>query len=70
MVNRVDWRLKTLIGFLQYTLHSRMNIQFIPNSCFSGGEDVTHFARILADVGKRRGISRKEKSLNLLSLRV
>ena len=29
-----------------------MNLQFIPNSCFSGGEDGAHFARILADVGK------------------
>ena len=32
-----------------------MDIQFIPNSCFSGGEEVTHFARTLADVGKMWG---------------
>jgi hypothetical protein len=47
-----------------------MNLPFIPNSCFSGGEDGAHFARILADVGKMWGNTRKEKSLNLLSLKV
>ena len=50
--NRIDLRLKTFIGFLQYTLHSGIDLRFIPNSCFSGGEYEAHFARILADVGK------------------
>ncbi|MCI7580129.1 MAG: hypothetical protein MST01_07820, partial [Prevotella sp.] len=43
-------RLKTFIGFLQYTLHSGIDLRFIPNSCFSGGENGAHFARTLADV--------------------
>lgn len=65
MVNRIDWRLKTLIGFLQYTLFIlAMNLPFIPNSCFSGGENGAHFARTLEDVGKRRGKWGKEQSLN------
>lgn len=53
--NRIDWRLKTFIGFLQYTLHSGIDLRFIPNSCFSGGEYGAHFARTLADVGKMWG---------------
>ena len=64
--NRIDWRLKTFYGFLQYTLHSRIDLRFIPNSCFSGGEYGAHFARTLADVGKMWGNFQKEKSLNLL----
>ena len=59
--NRIDWRLKTFIGFLQYTLHSGIDLRFIPNSCFSGGEYGAHFARILADVGKMWGNLRKRK---------
>ena len=35
-----------------------------------GGENMAHFARILADVGKMWGNFRKEKSLNLLFLKV
>ncbi len=70
MFNRIDWRLKTFIGSLQYTLHSGIELQFIPNSCFSGGEDGAHFARILADVGKMWGNFRKGKSLNLMFLKV
>ena len=59
--NRIDWRLKTFIGFLQYTLHSRIDLRFIPNSCFSGGEYGAHFARTLADVGKMWGKFWKRK---------
>ena len=58
--NRIDLRLKTLIDFLQYPLHSHKDLQFCPDSCFSGGEDVTHFARKLADVGKMWGIPKKK----------
>lgn len=70
MFNHIDLQLSTFIGFLQYTLHSRIDLRFIPNSCFSGGEDRLHFARKLADVGKMWGKLRKEKSLNLLLLEV
>ena len=69
MFNRIDWRLKTLIGFLQYTLHSHKDLQFCLDSCFSGGEYGAHFARILAGVGKTRGNSRKRKITKSLIIR-
>ena len=59
--NRIDLQLKTFIGFLQYTLHSGIDLRFIPNSCFSGGENGAHFAQTLADVGKMWGNFGKEK---------
>jgi hypothetical protein len=47
-----------------------MNLQITPNMCFSGGENGAHFARKLADVGKMWGNQEKEKSLNLLFVKV
>ena len=70
MFNRIDWRLKTLIVFLQYPLHCYKNLRFPLDSCFSGGEDRAHFARKNADVGKMWEKLRTEKSLYLLFLKV
>ena len=49
-----------------------MYLQFIPNSCFSGGEDGAHFARKLADVGKLWEIREKKiaKSLAIRGLAI
>lgn len=70
MFNRFDLRLKTLIDFLQYSLHCYKNLLFAPDSFFSGGENRARYARKRADVGKMWGNFRKEKSLNLLFLEV
>ena len=66
MFNRFELRLRTFIGFLQFSL----NLPFIPNLSLSGGEYGAYFARKNADVGKMWGNLRKEKSLNLLFLKV
>ena len=55
MFNRFDLRLKTLIDFLQYSLHCYKNLLFAPDSFFSGGENRARYARKLADVGKMWG---------------
>lgn len=47
-----------------------MKVFFKLDYAFDGGEYGAHFARILADVGKMWGNFRKEKSLNLLFLKV